>query len=924
MQIKAIILAATLWLLTAPAKVQAEPAQVLLLLSYDPMFPTSHLIVDTVRHTLESESQQPLQLHVEFLYSKHNNNAEYLAKALELLKMRRPLAHYDLIITADDNALRLVHYHARPHLNNTPVVFLGVNDANLIRLVRGNGGYTGQFEGLPGAEFMAWYRTFFAEQTLRVIADGRPTSLADLEQIKAASRGVGQPINILSLTKLSWSELAQQLDANTDPVLLLSSYRDRLGENKTFPGALRFISHTTAAPLLHVYRHGIGRGIIGGIVVDHRQHVRLAARQALQVLAGQRINDIDVNWSTPAVPLADKALFAQYGLSAQLMPEDTLWLNDEPSAWLQLHQLLLFAAAAMLLFIAPLFWLWLKWQQSRLRDQQHRRQLQSLQQALDAVPDIVFIKDSAGHYRFCNAATAQFLGQTAEQLEGVNDRELFTAEQTAEIQHVDRSVIDGQQRRTLDEWIQDSSSRLALLQTTKTPLLDESGAVAGLIGVARDITELRKTQQSLEHMAHHDGLTGLPNRTLLYQRLTYALQMAQRNSEQIAVVYVDLDRFKDINDTLGHAIGDLLLRDVAQRLHSNVRDSDICSRLGGDEFVVILTQVDDPQHVSDKCQQLLQALAQPYSLQGHLLSVNASIGVSIFPRHGEHIDELLRHADSALSQAKSQGRNRCCMYDASSDDGQSKRANLEQDLRQAIQQQQLTLVYQPQFHVGESAPRRVEALLRWPHPVHGHITPNEFIPLAEATGLMADIGLWALENACLHFLHWRRNGLELEKLAVNVSAIQIDGHFARRIQQILQSLQFDPHWLELEVTESLMMSSTTEVARQIEVLQAMGVEFAIDDFGTGYSSLSKIKAMPVKALKIDQSFVAGINSDPNDYEIVRAIILMASSLNMLVIAEGVETADQAEALQRLGCEWMQGYFFSHPLDSDTLFNQYRR
>ena len=410
---------------------------------------------------------------------------------------------------------------------------------------------------------------------------------------------------------------------------------------------------------------------------------------------------------------------------------------------------------------------------------------------------------------------------------------------------------------------------------------------------------------------------------LLNKKLEYALNLARRNEEQLGILYLDLDRFKDINDTIGHDIGDLLLKDVAHRLHNNIRDTDICSRLGGDEFIVVLTSVNDAQRIQEKCEQLLQLIAQPYSLQGHLLSVFASAGISVFPQDGNNVDELIRNADAALHKAKELGRNRSYLYQRQLTDSIHSRMSLEQDLRSAMESRQFTLAFQPQFKLGNTKPQRAEALLRWPHPARGMISPLEFIPLAETSGMIIELGYWVLRSTCQQFLFWREQGLMLEKIAVNVSPVQINSSFANTVTDILQQLNFDPHWLELEVTEGLMMSGTTEVSQQIEQLRALGVEFAIDDFGTGYSSLSKLKSMPVSVLKIDQSFVRDINDDINDFEIVRAIVAMASSLGLTVVAEGVETAAHESTLQELGCEWMQGYYYAKPMAADEFYQRYR-
>jgi len=389
----------------------------------------------------------------------------------------------------------------------------------------------------------------------------------------------------------------------------------------------------------------------------------------------------------------------------------------------------------------------------------------------------------------------------------------------------------------------------------------------------------------------------------------------------VAVLFIDLDRFRDINDTLGHTLGDMLLRDVAHRLRNNLRDSDICARLSGDEFVVVLTQA-SADYVAHKCEQLLDELSRPYQLQGHLLSMNASAGIAIAPEHGNNADILLVHADAALHQAKLLGRNRSCLYTQELTVTRNHQQLLEADLRVAVENEEFRLEYQGQFRPGESLPRRVETLIRWPHELRGLVSPHEFIPLAETSGLIKELGLWVIRRACEQFLQWRAQGLALEKIAVNVSAIQINAQFANAVAEVLETLNFEPSWLELEVTESLMMSGMTEINAQIERLRQLGVEFSIDDFGTGYSSLSKLKEMPVSVLKIDRSFVRNVHEQANDYEIARAIVAMARSLGIAVVAEGVENAEQGQTLTQLGCEWMQGYFYGRPVSGEDFSQLY--
>lgn len=554
------------------------------------------------------------------------------------------------------------------------------------------------------------------------------------------------------------------------------------------------------------------------------------------------------------------------------------------------------------------------------RTQSHLQQQSELLQAIcDGLPDGVFFKDRRGVYCYVNEQISQGIGRDPV---GKTDFELFDADVARRHQSVDEETIHQGARYRNEEWVTSANGERILMEISKSPLFDRQGQCLGVLGVSRDVTELRKIQNNLEFIAHHDALTGLANRTLLSKKFDYALRLARRQGGDLAVLFFDLDQFKGINDTFGHDVGDLLLQDVARRFCSNLRDSDLCARLGGDEFILVLPESGTRASLTSKAEQLLSVISEPYQLNGHLLSLSSSVGISQFPQDGDNFTMLVRHADAALHQAKQNGRNGFCFYEPSMLETLNDRSTLDHDLRDAVSLSQLAMMYQPQFRFGDNQPRRVEALMRWLHPQLGNVSPVEFIPIAETTGQIHSMGQWALEQACKQFLAWREQGLLLEKIAINVSAIQINAGFASRLMASLADMAFDPAWLELEITETAMMSGITEVTRQISLLRNQGVEFSIDDFGTGYSSLSKLKSMPVTVLKIDQSFVRDINDDISDYEIARAIILMAKSLGLTVVAEGVESRAQAAILQRLGCDWGQGFLFSPPLTGDDFLNRY--
>lgn len=575
-------------------------------------------------------------------------------------------------------------------------------------------------------------------------------------------------------------------------------------------------------------------------------------------------------------------------------------------------------------FIALGFWGVLKHQISNRKksEQELEANLIVIRNVLESLPEIVFCKDCQGVYRLCNQNAADFVGKQQSELIGSTDLELFDEKTALALQRRDKEVIELKDETVNEEWVPGPDGSYVLLETHKKPFYDPKGKCLGILGVSRDITAQYNYKKKLEHIAHHDYLTGLPNRLLLNEKLEYALQIAKRNNHFLAVIFIDMDKFKQVNDSLGHSTGDLLLKDVASRLLTNTRESDICARLGGDEFVIALSQLDSIAYLRDKCKKLLKVLGRPYHIQGHTLTLYASIGVSIFPEHATIADELLSAADVALNKAKETGRNCFFIYEPDLATNINSRITLERDLGCALENRQLCLLYQPQCRLRSTTPIRAEALLRWHHPTLGDIPPSDFIPIAEANGMINELGDWVIRQSCIQFLNWREQGLTLEKIAVNVSALQINSDFSDRLESILRKMNFKPYWLEIEVTESLMMTATTEISEQIRKLRKLGVEFSIDDFGTGFSSLSKIKSMPVTSLKLDQSFVHNINDDVNDYEISRAIILMARSLGLTVIAEGIENSRQENTLQRLGCEIGQGFYYAKPMKGDDFLRNY--
>ena len=441
----------------------------------------------------------------------------------------------------------------------------------------------------------------------------------------------------------------------------------------------------------------------------------------------------------------------------------------------------------------------------------------------------------------------------------------------------------------------------------------------GVVLSLRILQQRKRMEERVNHMAYHDELTSLPNRLMLAQRLDQALARHRRAGTQLAILFLDLDRFKVINDSLGHETGDVLLRQVADRLRTQTREGDTVARMGGDEFVVLTENCGTLGHISARAQRLVEQLSAPYVLGSNDCHVTVSIGISIFPADGSDAQALLKAADVAMYRAKDTGRDSYQFYAAAMNVHTVERLELESDLRHALERNEFLLHYQPKVEVSTGQISGIEALLRWNHPRRGLIPPREFIPLAEETGLIASIGEWVLATACARTKEWQDHGFPKLNVAVNLSARQFsDPMLLHKLTNIIRGSGLDPSSLELEITESLVMSHGASAVALLEKMKSLGVRIAIDDFGTGYSSLAYLKRFPIDTIKVDRSFIRDIPSDSGDMQITRAIIAMAHSLKLRVVAEGVETAEQFKFLRSQRCDTVQGYYFHRPLPEAEL------
>ncbi len=539
--------------------------------------------------------------------------------------------------------------------------------------------------------------------------------------------------------------------------------------------------------------------------------------------------------------------------------------------------------------------------------------------AMDNTAEGIIVYDADKRIVYVNKAFTALTGYTPEEAAGKTpdflrpsqDDEAFYSELWDGVKQTGRWQGEAWRRRKSGETYPELRSVSAVK--------DSTGRTSHYVTVFNDISRFKEYETRLQFLAYHDALTHLPNRVQLQDQCKEAMLRAHRHGKQVGVLFIDLDRFKTINDSLGHAMGDRLLKAVAERLKKCVRETDTIARAGGDEFTILLDEINEPQDAAVAAEKLLSALSKPFTLGDHELVISASIGISCYPEDGGDTQILLKNADAAMYRAKEQGRNAYCFFSAEMNAHALETLVLTNGLRLALERNELLLHYQPRVDLTTGRIAGVEALIRWQHPERGLIPPVHFIPLAEETGLIVPIGEWVLKTACKQMRIWRDSSMPHFRMAVNLSVRQLrQAELAQRIASVLSETGLDADSLELEITESMIMQDPEETVKVLAELNAIGIALAIDDFGTGYSSLSYLKRFPIDYLKIDQSFVRGIPADADDVAITKTIIAVAKSLELRLIAEGIETHEQLAFLKAEGCKEGQGYLFSKPLPAENL------
>ncbi len=560
-------------------------------------------------------------------------------------------------------------------------------------------------------------------------------------------------------------------------------------------------------------------------------------------------------------------------------------------------------------------------QEKRLRDEQRLtdEKLRQAARVFDSTTEGIVLTDTQANIVAVNRAFTVITGYSEREALGRNPRFLQSGYHDQSFYQQMWAALQSVGEWRGEVWNRRKTGEIYPEWVTLSSVKNAQGETIQYVGVFSDISQIKEAKLELDYLAHHDPLTRLPNRLLFRDRVVHAISRARRDGSQLALLLLDLDRFKNVNDTLGHTVGDELLKSVAERLTAELRGGDTLARLGGDGFVILLESAVDAQGAAVIAQKLLRRVAEPLTLDGHELVVTASLGICMYPVDGDDVDALLKHADRAMFEAKSRGRNISQFFEPALSAGVFERLMLENALRNALTRREFKLHYQPQIDLRDGRQCGVEALVRWDHPDLGPVSPTQFIPLAEEIGFIGEIGNWVLLEACRQMVVWQEQGLIIPRVAVNLSVQQIEPGLVSQVCAALSASGLEPNRLELEVTESMIMRQPEQALTVLQALINHGVQLAVDDFGTGYSSLAYLKRLSLHRLKIDRSFVQDIGRDPRTEAIIRAIIALARCLGLETVAEGVEREDQVTFLKRETCDIAQGRLYSYPVSAPDLF-----
>lgn len=943
------------WFSPTPSVADTSIKRILYLNSYHQGYKWSDDITRGINDVLKAEKGQ-YRIYTEYMDTKRRSPGIMRDQIRYVLQTKYPSDFFDLILSSDDAAFDFLLSRREELFGSTPVVFCGVNYLDPSRLV-GQKGVIGISEEANIADTLDTALSLHPNiRQIYVIADKTPTGLKIRQRIVDMQVRYRQRLEFHMLPDTSLADIALRLRQLPSHSLVLCSVflKDASGQFYEYDEVLPRLVENCKVPIYGLWDFHLGQGIIGGnLTVGYRQGQQVAGL-GLKILQGVPLAALPPLTLSEAEYRFDMRQLNRFGINVDDLPQGTILVNQEHPLAIRYRVVLLQSLAAILVLMAVILLLLriirrrqrtqlaLEQDRSKLeaevlartahlteanrqlrmeileRNQAARALKESEQEKsliLNSSSDLIAYLDPGLRIRWANRTSTDRAGRQQTQVEGL---QCYEAWHGLESPCIGCPVLRSH-KTGLPEHGEVVTSDGQIWLVRAFPFHDSQGQVSGFATFSLDVSEQKKAQRTIHRMAYYDHLTGLPNRALFQKELDRKLEDAVGRDHGLALMFLDLDHFKGVNDSLGHAKGDLLLQKIADRLQKCLGREDILARLNGDEFIFLLTGIDDPVAVKALAGNVQRIMASPFNLDGDEIYVGTSIGIACYPLHGVDAANLMKRADRALYAAKERGRNAIELFSEQINARFHRRQQLEMRLQNALAKNEFFLEYQPQVDLQTGRMLGVEALLRWRNDDLGLIMPGEFISLAEETGLIRPIGEWVLRTACREYLSWRQpEGVQL-RLAVNISGQQIKHpDFVQIIDDVLQSTGFDPRFLELEITETVAMEDVEGNIGTFRDLKARRLQLAIDDFGTGYSSLSYLRHFPIDRLKIDRKFIRDVAKCRDSASLVEAIVSMARSLHLDIIAEGVETEEQVAYLWKQGCRQIQGFFFGRPMSASAL------
>lgn len=1017
--------------------------RILFINSYAPSFPTSERRLEGLMSVLGNKQ---ITLDIEYMDSKRHpdevTQKQYLALLKQKLKSR---PGYDVIITSDDNALHLAMRYGEELFPQVPIVFHGLNNQSLGLQLNDHPNITGVIESVSVAGTLDLIASINSKRNkLHVIVDSTPSGKEDLKRVVGLEPNFPQlEFHYIYLSNLTWEQYKDELRKlnDDDAILLLSAFKDKNDQTVLFRETLSILKRYTNVPIYHLWEHGLGQGILGGLLINHYEQARESALMAEKIISGIPVSEIPVLMESTNRPMFDYTQLIKNKISLNDIPIDSEVLYKPETIFDKYrYELTILLIVFLFLFLVALY----LGSQTVLRTklaEEANKQTNFLRRLMNALPDLIYLKDLEGKYLACNRRFESLYGLTEKEIVGKTVFDLLTKDKAEFFTQKDSIVLRDNDHIRYEIKMIFSDGHEELLETIKAPLEDANGKTIGIIGISRDITEradnektIKTLMQAVEHspvsvaitdlkgkieyvnnsfekisgfsnqevlgeslsfmqadsiskenyklmwstldrnkswegelynkrkngecfweyaymspiimednsvvgylsvkeditlrreqeekirfQAHFDSLTKLPNRSLSQDRLQQMINGAQRSRTKVGVLYMDLDDFKKVNDTLGHSTGDQLLEQVSRRLVRSIREQDTVGRLGGDEFIVLLNDIQDIGAGSVVAKNLINELEKPIVIDNRQIMIAASVGIAIFPDDGNYPEELMRKADLAMYNAKNNGGSQAAFYTSELNEKVERRFLVEQQLRGALNRKEFYIEYQPKIELKTERVMGLEALLRWRNPTLGNVSPVEFIPIAEQTGAITAIGYYVFESVLKMYKSIASENGKGMCVSINLSPRQFrDYRFASKIFSLVEKYDVKPSDVEFEITEGLFIEEQFGVKETLNKLHDAGIKLSMDDFGTGYSSLSYLRHYPFDTIKVDREFVQGITENQADRELVYAAISMAHSLNLKVVAEGVETEHQKMILSSLTCDIVQGFLYSKPVSGTQI------